>query len=128
MKFFDSEFKRFVFWGAVNTGLTYFCYIFFALFVNYKIAYTVSYILGILISYYCNVRFSFQESFSVRQFIPYPLVYVMQYGVGLLLVYSLVDLTGINKFIAPIIVLVLTVPLTFFMSRMLIKREFLWNR
>ena len=51
----------FVFFGAVNTVLTYGIYLLLVLFIAYPAAYTVSYASGVFISYYLNARFVFKE-------------------------------------------------------------------
>ena len=115
------EFALFVFFGAVNTGLSYGIYLLLVLFVAYPTAYTLSYPLGILISYYLNARFVFREKLRLSKALQYPVVYLVQYLLGLGLLYLLVEVAHLSKFIAPILIVLITVPFTYVLSRYVIK-------
>lgn len=121
MKFIDKEFSRFVAIGAVNTLLTYFFYIILLVFVSYQISYSITYIFGIYLSYYLNTRFVFNQKASITKAVQYPLVYLAQYLLGLLLLYILVEIMEINKLIAPILSIIVTIPVVFLLSRIIIK-------
>ena len=119
------EFVRFVFVGAVNTGSTYVLYALFALFLDYAIAYTLSYLAGIVIAYVLNARFVFDEPLRFSKALLYPLVYVVQYLCGLFLLHLLIDTLGLDKFLAPFVVIILSLPLTFVMNRLVLKGSIL---
>lgn len=121
MKVIKSEFFKFIFFGGVNTALSYAVYVIFLLFLVYPAAYTLAYISGIFISYYLNSRFVFKREFSLIKAFQYPLVYLVQYLLGVLLLSVLIEIFFLNKFIAPALVIVLTIPVTFSLSRFIIK-------
>ena len=121
MKFIKSEFCKFIFFGGVNTALSYAIYVIFQLFLIYPVAYSLAYILGIFISYYLNSRFVFKREFSLVKAFQYPLVYLVQYLLGLLLLCVLIEIFYLNKLIAPALVILITIPVTFFLSRFIIK-------
>lgn len=50
----------------------------------------------------------------------YPVVYFVQYLIGLLMLYLLIDLAHFNKLIAPVLTVVVTIPCTFVLSRFVI--------
>lgn len=112
----------FVFFGGVNTVLTYGIYVLLVLFVAYPTAYTLAYPPGILISYYLNTRFVFREKLSVSKALRYPLVYLAQYLLGLGLLYLLVEIAHLSKFVAPILIVAISVPCTYVLSRYVIKK------
>ncbi len=116
-----NEFVRFVFVGAVNTGSTYVLYALLALFLDYSIAYTLSYLVGIVIAYVLNARLVFNEPLRFSKAILYPIVYVVQYLFGLFLLRFLIDMLGLDKFLAPFVVIILSLPLTFVMNRLVLK-------
>lgn len=118
-----SSFGRFLFFGVLNSGSTYLLYLLFLTFLPYPVAYTVSYVAGIYISYYLNSRFVFEERLQLRKALQYPAVYLVQYLVALGLLYLLVDLAHLSKALAPLAALVVTVPLSYSLSRFLIKRQ-----
>jgi putative flippase GtrA len=115
------EFILFVFFGGVNTALTYGIYLVFVWHFAYAAAYTVSYVFGVFISYYLNARFVFREKLRVSKALQYPIVYVAQYLIGLGLLYLLIEVARLNKLIAPIAVVCVTVPCTYLLSRYVIK-------
>ena len=116
------EFARFVAFGTVNTFSSYLIYLLLLLLVSYPIAYTLSFACGIFLSYCLNAYFVFGEKLRLSRALQYPLVYLVQYLVGLALLYLLVEVAQISKLAAPFVVVVLTVPITYKLSRYIIKR------
>jgi putative flippase GtrA len=90
--------------------------------MSYKLAYTLTYLIGIYFSYYLNCRLVFREAAQWSSAIKYPLVYAVQYILGFMLLYGLVDFWNLSESIAPLIVIAATVPVTFMLSRWVIKR------
>jgi putative flippase GtrA len=120
MRFINREFTRFIFWGGVNTLLGYLLYALLLLFLQYLVAYTITYLTGILISYYLNSRFVFRREVGLRKAVQYPLVYLVQYLLGTGALYLLVQVLKVNKLVAPAIVILLTIPVTFLLGRRII--------
>lgn len=73
--------------------------------------------------YYLNARFVFYEKPRIKKAIQYPVVYLVQYLVSLWLLYVLVEIFGTNKLVTPALVIVLTLPATYLMSRLIIKES-----
>ena len=121
MKIIKSEFLKFIFFGGVNTALSYVIYVILILFLVYPAAYTLAYISGIFVSYYLNSRFVFKREFSLIKAFQYPLVYLVQYLLGVSLLSVLIEIFSLNKYIAPALVIVLTIPATFHLSKFIIK-------
>jgi len=115
------EFAMFIFFGAVNTVLTYGIYLLLVLFIAYPAAYTVSYASGVFISYYLNARFVFKEKLRLSKAMQYPIVYLAQYLIGLGALYLLIEVAQLSKFFAAIVIVVITVPCTYLLSRYVIK-------
>ena len=115
------ELAAFVFFGAVRTVLGYGMYLFLVLFFTYGTAYTLSYVAGVFISYYLNARFVFQEKLRLSRALQFPIVYLAQYLIGLGSLYLLIEVAHVSKFFAPIMVVVITVPCTYLLSRYVIK-------
>ncbi|SRR6266404_2077940 len=120
MRFINHEFCRFVFWGGVNTLAGYLVYALLLRFLPYLISYSIAYILGIGVSYFLNSRLVFNRELRLRTAVRYPLVYLAQYVVGTITLYLLVQLFRVNKLVAPLLVVILTIPLTFLLSRRIV--------
>ncbi|MEN6348223.1 MAG: GtrA family protein [Syntrophomonas sp.] len=118
------EYAMFLASGAINSVLTYVLYILLLNLVSYKISYSLAYVSGIFISYYLNSCWVFKEPMSLRKFLQYPVVYIVQYLLGIATLYVCVDILGLSQWLAPLVVIAVTVPITFFLSRYIIKRPF----
>jgi putative flippase GtrA len=123
MKFTDREFIRFALAGAVNTVSGYALYCALLWVLPYATAYTVSYLAGILISYVLNCLFVFRTRPSLRSAVKYPLVYVVQFVFGLVLLYILVKRAGFDPRVAALVVVFCNVPVTYLLSRFILNPE-----
>lgn len=121
MKFFDTEFKRFLAAGAFNAISGYAMYLLLNLVLDYRVAYTTSYLIGVLLSYWVNTTFVFRSALSWKSFAAFPSVYLLQYFLGLVLLWLFVNQLDISEKIAPLLAVPITVPLTFLASRFIIK-------
>ena len=121
MRSINREFYRFIFWGGVNTLSGYLIYAFLLLFLPYLFSYTVAFIVSIFISYFLNSKFVFNEQLRFRKALKYPLVYLNQYVLGAVSLYLLVHFMRINKLVAPLLVVVLTIPATYFLSKRIVR-------
>ena len=108
---------RFLVAGVLNTALTYALYVLLLAVVPYRVAFTLAYVAGILVSYALSARFVFRREASWRSFLRFPFVYLAQYLAGLLLVSVLVEWLAVPAWLAPIVALVVTIPLTYVLSR-----------
>lgn len=116
------EYAAFLASGAVNSASTYVLYILLLRLVSYRVSYSLAYVSGIFISYYLNSRWVFKEPLSLVKFLQYPAVYIVQYLLGLATLYICVDILAMSQWLAPLVVIAVTVPATFFLSRYIIKR------
>lgn len=121
MRFINREFYRFVFWGGVNTLAGYLAYAFLLLFLPYLISYSVAFMFSIFVSYVLNSKFVFNQELELRKAIKYPVVYVNQYVLGAVSLYLLVHFLEISKLVAPLLVVMLTIPVTYFLSRRILR-------
>lgn len=119
MKFTElsRQFYAFLVTGTINTGLTYLIYLVILCFMNYIIAYSISFTCGVLMSYYMNSAFVFNSTLEFKKALRFVFFYIFQYCLGLILLYFLVTIAEINQKIAPFAVVLVTVPLTFLLSR-----------
>jgi putative flippase GtrA len=120
-KFINSEFLRFIITGMINTGTSFVLYLMFKLVMPYSIAYVIAYICGVVVSYFLNSLFVFHQPLHWKKALQFPLVYVGQLILGFLLLIIWVERLHVNSTIAPILVVICTVPVTFVLSRLIIK-------
>lgn len=113
-----SRFLRFLLSGGINTVATYAVYLVLLRALDYRIAYTVAYIVGILLAYALNWLFVFRTHRGLTSVLLFPFVYVTQYAVSLATVWIWVEMFGLPKSLAPLIAIVITIPITYALSRL----------
>lgn len=116
-------FWRYLAAGVVNTGVTYALYLALLAVLPYAWAYTAAFVAGIVVAYVLQSRYVFGAAASWRTFFAFPLVYVVQYAVGVLVLRLLVESGAMSREIAPVLVLAITVPIGFLLSRLLFARR-----
>src|SRR3990167_581706 len=109
---------HFIICGLINTGTTYSIYLLLELIINYQVAYAIAYVIGIIFSYWLNTIIVFQAKLAWKKFFKYPLVYLVQYGLSAGLMAIMVTQLHFNKAIAPLIILIITIPITYFLRKL----------
>jgi putative flippase GtrA len=115
------EFGRYLFFGGLNTVITYFIYLAGLRVMPYRPAYTVSFVLGIFISYCFNAQFVFKKSLRISKALLFALVYLGQYVLGVSLLFVLVEIAHVSKLLAPALLILLIVPTNYVLNRRVIK-------
>lgn len=121
MRLLRNEVMRFLVAGAINTVVGYLLYVLALQVLPYRLAYTASYALSVMLAYTLNTYFVFQTRWHWRSFVGFPLVYIFQYVVGLATLALLVEQLAVPELVAPLLVVIITIPLTFVASRFVIK-------
>lgn len=119
-KMINQRFIKFVLVGSLNTGSSYLMYLFFLFFLPYNLAYSVSFVASIIISYFLNTYWVFKHPWRWKKLAQFPLAYIVQYLVGLLLLNLLVDYFGMNEKIAPLLIIIFLVPLSYIIIKKII--------
>lgn len=127
------QFIKFGIVGISNTVIFYTIYILslkifeqLGIFIKYDyfIASIIAFILSVLWSFYWNNRFTFKEESGQKRLQGHALVktYISYSITGVFLnnflLYAWVNLFGISKDIAPLISLMITIPLNFILNKM----------
>lgn len=113
----SGPFVRFLLSGAVNTGLTYLLYLFLLQWMGARLSYSIAFASGIALSYSLGRVFVFRQPAHAGRGRYFPLIYLLQYLLGLLIVHAWVELLGWPPALAALASICLTVPLTFVLSR-----------
>lgn len=118
-----KQFLRFVFAGLCNTGVTYGLYLALLTVTNYMLAYSVSYVVGIFISYLFNSLFVFNTEPSKRTALRFPLIYLFQYVYGSAFLWLFVRVLGLDKKVAMLFVILSSTLLSFVLLRRLFQKR-----
>lgn len=121
-KSINSEFFRFLLVGVSNTLVTYVVYLLLLPLLPYLYAYTLSYCVAVVNSYFMNVLFVFRNKVALRSFLKFPFVYVAQYFLGASILWLLVGKMGLAPAWAMVVVIIVTVPITFLASSFVLKK------
>ncbi len=114
---------RFLLSGAANTAATYLLYLALQLVLPYQVAYALAFVAGIGLAYALNVWFVFRTGHTRSRALAFPLVYLFQYVAGALLLALLVEKLGVSQELAPLVVVAITIPATFVLSRFILTRR-----
>lgn len=123
MKEIHGEFFRFLVAGTINTVSSYLLYLVMLVFFSYLLAYSLSYCISIVLSYFLNARFVFRQRAHLSTFLIFPAVYAIQYCLGALMLWLLVDHAGVSPQLAMAGVIAATVPVTFLTSRFVLRKR-----
>lgn len=120
IKQLGKQFFKFGLVGISNTLIGLACYYVLVFFhVHYIIANTVGFVIGVLNSYYWNNRYVFTDrkgdhlSAIMKMYMAYGATFLL----GTLLLYIMVDIIGISELVAPVINLLITVPVNFILNK-----------
>ena len=118
------QFVKFGMVGLSNTALTYIVYaLLVTLGLHYQLSNVISYVAGILNSYYWNNKYVFvEEEGKKRNHLKALAKVFASYGVsfcvGAVLLYVWVDVLGISRYLGPVINLLVTIPLNFVLNKL----------
>lgn len=115
------EIGRFVLGGLLNTAFSYAIYLVLLQIASPVSAYSSAFLAGIFSGYAINTWFVFRTGWSWRRFAAFPLVHVVNYLCGTVVLWLAVHRLDIDERIAPLISICVTVPLNFVMSRKIVK-------
>ena len=114
------QFVKFGIVGLSNTFISLgIYYVLIYLGINYIVANTVGFIVSVLNSYYWNSKFVFEKSDNgnvkplIKTFMSYGTTFVL----GTILLFIMVHYLNINKIVAPILNLIITIPINFLLNK-----------
>lgn len=116
-----GEVFRFLIGAALNIIVGYGSYLLLLQWLNYVPAYALAYTIGIAVSYVFNAMVVFRQPLRIRAALSYPLVYILQFLLGLVLLKILVETIHIPVWLGPLAVSALTLPVTFLLSRFIVR-------
>lgn len=109
--------RRFLLSGAANTLATYLLYLLLLDALGHRLAYSAAFVTGIGLAYGLNRVFVFESHAGWRSVVAMPLIYLLQYGLGLAIVEAWVAWLQWPRPLAPLAAIVATLPLTYLFTR-----------
>jgi putative flippase GtrA len=118
-KYLNVQFIKFCLVGGINFAFSMLLFLFLlkVLLLGYFIAFTITWLLGILLTYTINFVWVFkpEEKFEFKKRMPkYFLVYLFSYGVNVILLKYLVNTFGYDPFWAQFFIIPIVIVINFF--------------
>ena len=117
------EIIKFVIVGGINTFNYYVVYLLLlkVLNVQYLVSHITGFIVALIISYYLNCYFVYKVQPTMRKFLQFPITQLVNVGMQTLLLFIFVRFFHINSVIAPFAGLIITIPVTFILSKYILR-------
>jgi putative flippase GtrA len=119
----EIELLRFVVIAGMYSLVSYAVYLSLLKILSYPVSFTISYVVGILLSYYLNSKVVFGVKLNLKKFVVFPLIYIVRYFLNMFFLYFQIEILKFNKRISFIVAALILVPVTFILSRTVLRRE-----
>lgn len=118
-----AEILKFIIVGGINTLNYYVVYLLLLkLFhIEYMISHITGFIVAFVISYYLNCYFVYRVKPTWRKFISFPITQIVNISLQTVLLYVFVSWLNLPAEIAPFAGLIITIPITFVLSKWILK-------
>ncbi|HAR4092432.1 TPA: GtrA family protein [Staphylococcus aureus] len=118
-----AEILKFIIVGGINTLNYYVVYLLLLklLHIEYMISHITGFLVAFMISYYLNCYFVYRVKPTWRKFISFPITQIVNVSSQTVLLYVFVSWLNLPAEIAPFAGLVITIPITFVLSKWILK-------
>lgn len=118
-----AEILKFIIVGGINTLNYYVVYLLLLklLHIEYMISHITGFLVAFVISYYLNCYFVYRVKPTWRKFITFPITQIVNVSLQTVLLYVFVSWLNLPAEIAPFAGLVITIPITFVLSKWILK-------
>lgn len=118
-----AEILKFIIVGGINTLNYYVVYLLLLklLHIEYMISHITGFLVAFVISYYLNCYFVYRVKPTWRKFISFPITQIVNVSLQTVLLYVFVSWLNSPAEIAPFAGLVITIPITFVLSKWILK-------
>ncbi|HDB1836121.1 TPA: flippase GtxA [Staphylococcus aureus] len=116
-----AEILKFIIVGGINTLNYYVVYLLLLklLHIEYMISHITGFLVAFVISYYLNCYFVYRVKPTWRKFISFPITQIVNVSLQTVLLYVFVS--WLNLPAAPFAGLIITIPITFILSKWILK-------
>ncbi|HGX1583322.1 TPA: flippase GtxA [Staphylococcus aureus] len=118
-----AEILKFIIVGGINTLNYYVVYLLLLklLHIEYMISHITGFLVAFVISYYLNCYFVYRVKPTWRKFISFPITQIVNVSLQTVLLYVFVSWLNLPAEIAPFVGLIITIPITFILSKWILK-------
>lgn len=108
--------------GSLSTLIMFLLYITLNKIIPYQYSFLLAYSTSVITLYFMNIWLVFKKNISLRSFLMFPLIYVLQYLISAIALAILVHL-GFSVTYAPLIIIIILLPLTFLLNRLILLKK-----
>ncbi|NDR09696.1 flippase GtxA [Staphylococcus aureus] len=118
-----AEILKFIIVVGINTLNYYVVYLLLLklLHIEYMISHITGFLVAFVISYYLNCYFVYRVKPTWRKFISFPITQIVNVSLQTVLLYVFVSWLNLPAEIAPFAGLIITIPITFILSKWILK-------
>lgn len=118
-----AEILKFIIVGGINTLNYYVVYLLLLklLHIEYMISHITGFLVAFVISYYLNCYFVYRVKPTWRKFISFPITQIVNVSLQTVLLYVFVSWLNLPAEIAPFAGLIITITITFILSKWILK-------
>lgn len=118
-----AEILKFIIVGGINTLNYYVVYLLLLklLHIEYMISHITGFLVAFVISYYLNCYFVYRVKPTWRKFVSFPITQIVNVSLQTVLLYVFVSWLNLPAEIAPFAGLIITIPITFILSKWILK-------
>lgn len=124
MRIRSLEFIRFIIVGIINTCNYYLIYLIIHTFweINYMISHVMGFSLSLITSFFLSTYFTFQVKPTLVKFIKFPITQFLNIIISTIVIYIFVEYFVLDSTVAPIVSMLFTVPITFFVTGKILRK------
>ena len=118
----ENQFFRFLIVGGINTVNYYLLYLLFLhpLSFSYLISHVLAFLISFIASYFLNCYFVYRVKPTWSKLFKFPLTQIFNMGVQTLIIFLAVDFLEWSATIAPLLAVVVTVPITYWVTKIIL--------
>lgn len=123
IKFIDVPEIRFVIVGVLNTEIYYISFLFLNNILLYIWAHIISFLISALISFFLTTMYTFNAKPTLINLIKFPLTFLPNLLLSTIGTTIIVNMGLIEEKYASLIVMILIIPITYLVGKLLYKKE-----
>jgi putative flippase GtrA len=117
-----AEFLRYSIVGTIAAAIHYGIYYVTQKYININIAYTIGYVVSLVCNFFLTSYFTFRTTPSACKVAGFGFSHLINYLLHMTL-FNLFLLAGVHRLLAPILVLMIVVPLNFILLHLVFKSK-----
>lgn len=117
------EIIRFAVVGVLSVAIHYGIYLLLRMVINYNLSYIIGYIVSFVFNFVASNKYTFNTKASVKRGVGFAVAHAINFGMHVVLLNLFVEILNVDERLAPVFVMMIAVPINFFMVRFALKSK-----